>query len=105
MNTATGACLMGLCYSPIACHAFGFCRERNFRQDAATPGAGLDAALVTEMAHVLRGTKADLGNEGACSLRLVEARYRSKDVDRLVQQAIERARVDSANAPDMPDVA
>jgi hypothetical protein len=36
-------CLSGRCLSPIACNAFGYCREKNFTESALRSHVGADS--------------------------------------------------------------
>ena len=59
--------------------------------------------LLAAMAACLRATGADLGEEAACILALTGARFRARDINALIDDAIEAARVARANAEYFPE--
>ena len=61
--------------------------------------------LLAEMAACLRATGADLGEEATCILALTNARFRARDINALLDDAIERARVARAGAENFPESA
>jgi hypothetical protein len=62
-------------------------------------------SLLAEMAACLRATGADLGDEAACILALTAARFRARDINALLDDAIEAARVARARAEHFPESA
>jgi len=60
-------------------------------------------SLLAEMAQCLRATGADLGDEAACILTLTGARFRARDINALLDEAIEAARVARARAEHFPE--
>lgn len=49
MNTLGFPCLKERCYSPIACNAFGYCREQHFEARCHCQGEGKMPAEVEEL--------------------------------------------------------
>ena len=68
-------------------------------------GQDQENALLAEMAACLRATGADLGDEAACILALTGARFRARDINAVLDDAIEAARVARARAEHFPESA
>jgi hypothetical protein len=66
---------------------------------------GSEQDLLAEMTACLRATGADLGEEAACILALTNARFRARDINALLDDATESARVARAGAEHFPESA
>jgi hypothetical protein len=66
---------------------------------------GQENSLLAEMSACLRATDADLGDEAACILVLTGARFRAREINALLDDAIEAARVARAHAEHFPESA
>jgi hypothetical protein len=62
-------------------------------------------SLLADMTACLRATGADLGNEAACIVALTAARFRARDINTLLDDAIESARVARAGTEYFPEAA
>ena len=62
-------------------------------------------SLLAEMAACLRAIGADLGDEAACILALIGARFRAREINALLDDAIETARVTRVHAEHFPESA
>jgi hypothetical protein len=62
-------------------------------------------SLLADMAACLGATGADLGDEAVCIGALAAARFRPRDINALLDEAIEAARVARADARHFPEAA
>jgi hypothetical protein len=62
-------------------------------------------SLLAAMATCLRATGADLGDEAACILALTRARFRARDINALLDDAIEAARIARTRGEHFPESA